>query len=230
VHQRWIVSLKAGFFLVRDVARGAGKHRLDIDWHLGREVRMRAEHLFGVAGTSSRLAILCAEKHGWSEEVRKDVWSPVYGKKEPITALTFGVNTSLPAEFVTLLVPLAEAREIPGKLKRVATSVVAAAVEAYVYTTPTEEHWFFFADTGRPWNHGRIASDAEFVYWGKKHEGEKELLIFCNGSYVEIEGQRVLSCKRTITRCEMLIQKGRKEIFASEADALMEERVSSAPL
>ena len=35
----------------------------------------------GVKGTSRGLALVCADKHGWAEEVRKDVWSPVYGKK-----------------------------------------------------------------------------------------------------------------------------------------------------
>ena len=227
VHRRWVFSSKSGLFLVRDLAQGSGKHRLDIDWHLGSEMRMHAEYLFGVKGTSSGLAILCAEKHGWSEEVRKDVWSPVYGRKEPITVLTFGATTSLPAEFVTLLVPLKEIREIPGRLTRVATKVTPTSVEAYVYSTSTEEHSFFFAKNERPWNHGRFASDAEFVCWQKKHESEEELLIFCNGSYVEIDGQRVLSYNRTISRCEMLVCEGRKQIFASELDALMEQPVAS---
>ncbi len=227
VHRRWVFSLKSGFFLVRDLAQGSGKHRLDIDWHLGPEMRMHAEHRFGVKGTSSGFAILCAEKHGWSEEVRKDVWSPVYGRKEPITVLTFGANTSLPAEFVTLLVPLKEIREIPGKLTRVATKITAIPVEVYVYSTPIEEHSFFFAENGRPWNRGRLASDAEFVCWQKKCEGEEELLIFCNGSYVEIDGRRVLSYKRTISHCEMLVREGRNEIHASEPDAMMEQPVAS---
>ena len=227
VHRRWVFSSKSGLFLMRDLAQGSGKHRLDIDWHLGSEMRMHAEYLFGVKGTSSGLAILCAEKHGWSEEVRKDVWSPVYGRKEPITVLTFGATTSLPAEFVTLLVPLKEIREIPGRLTRVATKVTPTSVEAYVYSTSTEEHSFFFAKNERPWNHGRFASDAEFVCWQKKHESEEELLIFCNGSYVEIDGQRVLSYNRTISRCEMLVCEGRKQIFASELDALMEQPVAS---
>jgi hypothetical protein len=159
--------------------------------------------------------------------VRKDVWSPVYGRKEPITVLTFGANTSLPAEFVTLLVPLKEISEIPGKLTRVATKITAIPVEVYVYSTPIEEHSFFFAENGRPWNRGRFASDAEFVCWQKKCEGEEELLIFCNGSYVEINGRRVLSYKRTISHCEMLVREGRKEIHASEPDALMEQPVAS---
>jgi hypothetical protein len=227
VHRRWVFSLKSGLFLVRDLAQGSGKHRLDIDWHLGPGMRMRAEHLFGVKGASSGLAILCVEKHGWSEEVRKDVWSPVYGRKDAITVLTFGANTSLPAEFVTLLVPLKEIREIPGKLTRVATRVTAMPVEVYFYSTPTEEYSFFFAENGRLWNHGRFASDAEFVCWQKKCEGEEELLIFCNGSYVEIDGRRVLTYKRTISRCEMLVREGRKEIHVSEADAQMEQPIAS---
>ncbi len=227
VHRRWVLSLKSGLFLVRDLAQGSGKHRVDIDWHLGPEMRLRAEHLFGVKGTSSGLAILCAEKHGWAEEVCKDMWSPVYGRKEPITVLTFGSNISLPAEFVTLLVPLAEAREIPGKLTRAATSVAATPVEAYLYSTPSDEHRFFFVESGRPWNHGRIASDAEFVCWRKTREGEEELLIFCNGSYLEVDGRRILTCKRTIARYEMIVREGCKEVYASEPDALMEEQVAS---
>ncbi len=69
-------------------------------------------------------------------------------EKSRSPSLTFGANASLPAEFVTLLVPLKEIREIPGKLTRVATQVAAIPVEAYVYSTTTEEHSFFFADTG----------------------------------------------------------------------------------
>ena len=118
-HRRWIFSLKSGLYLVRDLAQGEGEHRLDIAWHLGPEMRLRAEHLFEVKGTSRGLAILCADGHGWSEEVRQGTWSPVYGRHEPITVLNFGTVTDLPAEFVTLLVPLEEARGIPGKLTQI---------------------------------------------------------------------------------------------------------------
>jgi hypothetical protein len=222
VHRRWIVALKSGLFLVRDFACGVGKHRLDISWYLGPEMRLRAEHLFGVKGTSGGLAVLCADKHGWAEEVRKDMWSPVYGKKEPITVLNFGTVADLPAEFVTLLVPLEEIGGIPGKLAQI-TGDAATPVKAYLYGTPLEECWFFFAEKNTTWTHGNLASDAEFVCWQRKREGEEQLLIFCNGSYVEIDGRRVLSCKRTISRCEMRGRNGRKEVHASEPEALVEE-------
>jgi hypothetical protein len=66
VHQRWVFALKSGLFLVRDLARGAGEHRLDISWHLGPEMQMHVENVFRVRGTASGLAVLCADKHGWS--------------------------------------------------------------------------------------------------------------------------------------------------------------------
>jgi Heparinase II/III-like protein/Heparinase II/III N-terminus len=226
VHRRWIVSLKSGLFLVCDFACGTGEHRLDITWHLGPEMRLQAEHLFGVKGTSGGLAVLCADKHGWAEEVRKDVWSPVYGKKEPITVLNFGTVTVLPAEFVTLLVPLKEVRGIPGKLTQ-RRGEAATPVNAYLYSTSSEECSFFFSEKDTTWTHGKVASDAEFVCWQRKGEGEDELLIFCNGSYVEVEGRRVLGCKRRISHCEMLSHDGRREVYASEPGALVEEQLAS---
>ncbi len=226
VHRRWVLSLKSGLFLVRDVAQGVGKHRIDIAWHLGPEMRLRAENVFQVKEASGGLAILCADKHGWSEEVRKDVCSPVYGKKEPITVLNFGSTTDLPTEFVTLLIPFDEIRGTPGKLKRTTETTADALVKSYVYSTPSEEYYFFFAEPGRAWTHGALASDAEFVCWQKKREGEDELLIFGEGSYVEIDGRRVLGCKQKITRCEMLVREGRKEIYTSEPEALSEEELT----
>jgi hypothetical protein len=226
VHRRLVFLLKSGLFLVRDLVQGLGKHRIDIAWHLGPEMRLRAEHVFQVKGASGGLAILCAEKHGWSEEVRKDVCSPVYGKKEPITVLNFGSTADLPTEFVTLLIPFEEIRETPGKLKQTTETIVGAPVRSYVYSTPSEEYYFFFAEAGRAWIHGALASDAEFVCRQKKRESEDELLIFCEGSYVEIDGRRVLGCKQKVTRCEMLVREGRKEIYVSEPEAVSEEQLT----
>lgn len=96
------------------------------------------------------------------------------------------------------------------------------SVTAYLYSTPSETCSFFFAEKGR-WTHGDVASDAEFVCRQRKRDSEDELLIFCQGTYVEIDGRRVLSCKRKVTRCEMLIRKGRNEIYASEPEALLDE-------
>jgi hypothetical protein len=219
-HRRWIVSLHSGLFLVRDLVLGQHQRRLDVAWHLGPDMKLRSDHLFEVKESSRGLAVLGADKHGWSEEVRHEIWSPVYGKKESAIVFNFGTVTELPAEFVTLLIPLEEAREIPGTLMpmQVAPSM---PVKAYLYSTPSEECFFFFAQAGRLWSQGRVASNAEFVCWQKKREGEDELLIFCNGSYVEIDGRRVLGFRRGISHCEMHNRPSGREIRSSEPDALL---------
>ncbi len=220
-HRRWVVSLNSGLLLIRDVAIGRERHRLDIAWHLGPDMRMRNERLFEAKDTSCGLAVLGADIDGWTEEVRNETWSPVYGAEAAMMVVNFWAITDLPAEFVTLLIPLAEAREIPGTLTRVKTDL--AGIKTYLYNTPSEECFFFFAEGGRPWRQGRVASDAEFVCWQKRREGEDEslLLIFCNGSYVEIDGIRVLGFKRVVSDCEMRSRSGGKEIRSSELDALV---------
>jgi Heparinase II/III-like protein/Heparinase II/III N-terminus len=219
IHRRWVFSLKGGFYLVRDLAQGAGQHRLDISWHLGPEMRLRTEHVFGVKGGSAGLSILCPDKHGWAEEVRKDFWSPVYGKKEAITVLNFGTVADLPTEFVNLLIPLEETGEVPGKLIQITAAL--APVKAYLYSTPSGETFFFFAEqNANEWSVGTIISDAEFVYWQRKREGGEQLVILCNGSYVEIEGNRIISCQRRIERCEVIIRDGHKEVHASDLEAV----------
>jgi uncharacterized heparinase superfamily protein len=223
VHQRWIFSSKSGLshglFLVRDLAQGLGQHRLDVAWHLGPEMQMRTENVFGVKRTSVGLTILCADKHGWSQEVRKDLWSPVYGKKEPITVLNFGTTTELPSEFLTLLVPLDEVGGTTGKLTQI--TATPNAVKAYLYSAPFEEWSFFFAEVGKGWTQGVVASDAEFVCWQRMRDCGDQLLILCGGSYLEIEGNRIIDCERVIVRCEVIIREGRKEVHASEPDALI---------
>jgi hypothetical protein len=219
LHRRWVVSLYSGVFLVRDLALGKDQHRLDIAWHLGPDMRLRNERLFEVQGTSCGLAVLAPDRHGWSEQVRHEVWSPAYGKRDPAIVLNFGTVTDLAAEFVTLLIPLEQANEIPGTFSQIDVAP-PMPVKAYFYRTSLEECFFFFAETGRRWSQGRVSSDADFVCWQKKRGGEDELLIFCNGSYVEIDGRRVVGCKRVISHCEMRNRPSGPEIRPSEPDAL----------
>jgi hypothetical protein len=218
IHRRWVCSLNCGLFLVRDLAEGQGKHRLDIAWHLGAEMQFHAERSFKLKGNSGGLALLVPEKHGWSQEVSKEAWSPVYGKKERINVVTFSTIASLPAEFVTVLLPLGLVSESPGKLTQ--TSDSSSAVKGYLYSTPEQDCSFVFVEKGRRWNHARLASDAQFVCWRKKHEAEIESIIFCGGSYIEIDGRRILSLKRTVSRCEITIHEGQKEVHTSDPEAL----------
>ena len=80
IHRRWIFSLKDNFWLIRDVAVGEARHRLEISWHFGSEIQVQTENIFGVRNGDDRLAIITVSAHGWSEEGHKDWCSPCYGQ------------------------------------------------------------------------------------------------------------------------------------------------------
>jgi hypothetical protein len=188
-HRRWIVSLRNGIYLVRDVIEvqgmevrgidGQGTHRLDLSWHLGQELQLVEDGLYRVRGASQGLALLPCAGHGWAEEVRRESWSPAYGQKAPMTVLNFSVTTALPAEFATLLVTLDEAH--PGERSFARSTDPASAAEQdaairpvhkyvreYRYAADGMEYSFVFGESGKSWHTGSISSDAEFVCWRHK--------------------------------------------------------------
>ena len=220
-HRRWVLALKSGVFLVRDLAEGEGEHRLKLSWHLAPGLHLVRERLFRMMKSSQGLAVLPVQKHGWSEEVHKGPWSPVYGVQRTTTVLKFGTRSGLPAEFVTLLVPLPEVAAIPGTFSRLRHRETSDIVRAYRYQTEEADHQFFFARAGQRWKCGPVVSDAEFVCLRSRLLAEASHIILCNGSYVELEGKRVLSATRPMERCELVNLEG-QQLFSSDAEAVTE--------
>jgi Heparinase II/III-like protein len=220
-HRRWVVALKSGIFLVRDLAAGKGEHRLELSWRLAPELQLIQEHLFRMKKSSQGLAVLPLQNHGWSEEVHKGPWSPVYGVQRTTTVLKFGTCSTLPAEFVTLLIPMPEASSIPGSFSRLRPQASSETVRSYHYQTKEGDHHFFFADSGRQWKCGPAASDGEFVHVHSRSSAGATDVVLCNGSYVELEGKRVLAASRPIQRCE-LVNLERPQVFSSDPEAVTE--------
>jgi hypothetical protein len=220
-HRRWVVALKSGVFLVRDLAEGEGEHRLELSWRLAPELQLAQEHLFRIRKSSHGLAVLPVQNHGWSEEVHKGQWSPVYGMQRTTTVLSFATRAVLPAEFVTLLLPLPEVAAIPGTFSRVRPQTASDVVRAYHYQTKETDYHFFFARSRQQWKCGPVASDAEFVCVLSRPLAGATDLVSCNGSYVDLEGKRVLAATRPIQRCELVNINGR-QIFSSDPEAVME--------
>jgi len=219
-HRRWVLALHPGIFLVRDLAEGKGEHRLDISWHLAPELQLQQVHLFRLRNLAQGLAILPAEEHNWADEVHEGLWSPVYGQQRKTTILTFGTEVSLPAEFVTLLAPVQEAYSAPGTFTSSPPAEAASFVRAYRYQTGEWYYNFFFGRKGQPWKSGDVASDAEFVCLSARGGTAEPDVISCNGSYVEIDGARILSMKRVVSRCEV-IQGIARQVFCSDGEALV---------
>jgi hypothetical protein len=218
-HRRWILALRAGIFLVRDLTEGQGEHRLDISWHLAPELEPQQDHLFRFNNLAQGLAILPMQEHGWAEEVHECAWSPVYGQQRKTKVLSFATQVSLPAEFVTLLVPMQEADRASGKFTSLKLADATTFVRSCRYETEGWDCRFFFARKGEPWKSGAVASDAEFVCLSASAGSAEPDIILCNGSYVEIGGTRILSLKHVVARCELIHGKA-PQVFCSDADAL----------
>ncbi len=236
-HRRWVLSLKNGVYLVRDVVEGQGRHRLDISWHLTQNLQLVEENVFRVKGGSHGLALFHAQApdlagSGWTEEVRKESWSPVYGKKTPMTVLNLSINTEVPAEYACLLVTLEEVHGKPGAFVRIACRL-PDSLNAYRYHSPDGEYSFYFGRWGKPWRQDPLASDAEFVCWRRKRGSADERLILCNGSYVAIDRGSELRFKRKVSWVEAVFGKGEMKVFSSDPEAVEEKSTASdrqAPL
>jgi len=222
VHRRWVCALKSGLYLVRDVAEGAGQHRIEVWWHLSPELTASSgeQPLYLFPDKENGLALLTAEMPGVTRAGIQGFWSPVYGKKEHAPVVRVGGQLSLPAELATLVLPLRAAGVEIGKFTRIQEHSGSGVVSGYCYKTSREEHCFYFSPGQQRWSLGTVGSDAEFVYTGAKAGGDL-CVTFCNGSYFESRASRVISCAKSVARCEVIEANGAKLIFSSDKDAIV---------
>ena len=229
VHRRWVFSLKSQFVLIRDIAEGEGKHRLDLYWHIAPDLRSQGKRSEGFLDARGERGIFTTpvEGHGWAQDVRQGSWSPAYGKAERSAILHFGTMAALPAEFVTLLVPVVKANARAGELTRISEASDARVVRGYRYSTPTREHCIFFAPENKGWVAGPWASDAEFVYSGRDRQGSDRTVIFYNGSHVTLGREKLVECARKISRYELIGSGSEAKVFSSNRDAVLTQETSS---
>jgi hypothetical protein len=241
LHRRWVVALRSGIFLVRDVAEGSGQHQLDISWHLAPELKAHADHVFRFENTPQGLAILPARGQSWKEEIRSGQWSAVYGQQSVAPILNFGVSATVPAEFATLLVPLQGVRDTPGAFTRLQHPNAIPLVQAYRYETGDAEYLFFFAEpkqtpsqtpsetkAGQLWQSGSVSSDAEFVCVTMRSHGAEADIVFCNGSRVDVGEVRALRTRHRVARCEYLAGTPPR-VICSDSEAVLSEVQPATP-
>jgi hypothetical protein len=217
IHRRWVFHKKEQFWMVCDQAQGRGAHQLDIAWHLGPTLSPDSsrQHLF--TNKHESLELLTPDGPGWSQILRRDYWTPVYGRRELASVVKFSAQVELPADFATLLIASDDPRANPGQLVRIAGST-RAAVCGYRYSTSGKEHSFFFAREPGPWTSGSWASDADFLYCSLDRERELYTLVLCNGSYADAGGRRVLTCSKRVSYAEVLSAGMKVEIFSSDPE------------
>ena len=231
-HRRWVLSLRNGIYLIRDVIEGQGEHRLDISWHLSQNLQLVEENVYRVKGGSHGLALLPARQTGlakpwWMPEVRKEFWSPAYGKKAPMTVLNLSITTRVPTEYAALLIALDEVHGNPGSFVRVGGHSSISPAGAYRYRSPSVDYSFYFGRSRDSWRQDQVSSDAEFVCWKGSPGAAGQQLILCNGSYVAIDGGPELRFKRKISRGEIAFGKGETKVFSSDPEAVEEKSAAT---
>ena len=149
--------------------------------------------------------------------MRRDSWSPAYGRRESARVVNFGAQVELPADFATLVVAGDNSPANLGRLVKV-NDFAPESVCGYQYSNLRQEHSFFFGGRPGPWALGVWASDADFLCWSVDREKEQYSLVLCNGSYAAVGGRRVLTCARRVSYAEVLSSSGNVDLFSSDPD------------
>jgi len=220
IHRRWVFHRKGKFWLVRDLAEGRGSHQLDVAWHIGSSMSTLSPHSPGLCvftDEGGSLAFLTVEGSVWEQTVCPEYWSPAYGRREHASVLNFGAVVTLPADFATLLIAEEKPQADFGKLTRIG-EFGRGPVCGYSYSTPRQEHRFFFAQQPGPWTLAAWASDASFLYSSFDREKEESAMILCGGSYVDAGGRRVLTCGQPVSYAEVLSSAMKVDLFSSDPE------------
>jgi hypothetical protein len=222
-HRRWVFFRKPKFWLIRDLILGTGKHQLDLRWHLTPDLSppTSAEGRFVFPGRTGGIALFSAAEENWSGTAEHGAWSAAYGSQEPATEVRFTTVTTLPAEFATLVAPIGPSSEDADPQAKLVRDSSFPGLSVYRFVSNGEEHCFIFAQQ-KSWAFHEWKSDAEFFYRGSAN-GKLELLIFCNGTYVEFRGNRIVSSSRRTLRCEIVYSDGNTQVVCSENDIVISQ-------
>jgi hypothetical protein len=232
LHRRFVVQVSAAgeaLWLVRDVAEGRDTHGLEVFWHFAaeRSVKWAGESFEASRPASAnhdgrpesaKFTLLGARDLGWTRELTSGDVSPSYGARQEAPLVRFAAQLRLPAECATLLLP-GEAQEGASFERAAADSgQKAPSVSAYRYQDASVRREFLFAPTDEAWTFESWSSDARFLF-ARFDGGRLVHLLLVDGSFAELEGERLVSCPRSVARFEKLYLNGHVQTFSSEDEA-----------
>jgi hypothetical protein len=223
VHRRLVFSLKSGVWFVRDQVLGSGERQLDLFWHIAPALRALAgpEHVY--LGEAGGLRFVTDEDSRWVDSVEQQPGSAVYGEKTTHSVLHFSTRAQLPAEFVTVLIPVANAAASDHKLVRIAPSASLSPVVGHHYKTAHDKHCIFFGQ-GQPWKLDYWGSDADLLYWERAGDGSAHILVCCHATYVEWGEERIMTAKRPVSRCEIVGRANQFDVVSTDSEAVAVSR------
>lgn len=170
IHRRCVFHAKGGLWIVRDVADGQGEHFLECAWHFSPGLKLsetcgQITVCFPMSDGGSKnpaLAFLIDRNSQWKTEAGEDFVSPAYGMKQSAPVVRTHIQTNLPANLATLLVPMPQNLNL-GTFEGL-DERSTGGVRGYRYQTCETTELFFFAQAYSRWMCGSWASDSEFIY------------------------------------------------------------------
>jgi hypothetical protein len=111
-HRRWVVGVRDGIWLIRDVAEGTGSHEFDVYLHFAAEVVLSADG--AIARWGEETLCVAAADYGWKQRVETGEYSPVYGVRIPAPVLHWSTRAACPIEFAVVVA----FGKNPGRLTR----------------------------------------------------------------------------------------------------------------
>jgi len=206
-HQRIVFFVKAGFWLVIDHMEGAGEHQLELYWHAASgPATLTSTALEIGSGEGEKFGIVPLSDPGWTVEL-VDRWdSPSYGQRLPASALRCSIQTSLPAEFATLLIP--RMREPLGQLARLTGTTAAGKTRGFRYGDGREWHSWVLGDGPGPWRLDDFESDARFAYCAQNAQGKPFQVFLWEGSFLAVKGVKVIDLPSRMDHFERVWREG----------------------
>ena len=225
LHLRSVFHVKGGFWFVRDVAEGQGKHLLETFWHFAPDLEVTGERGLILAKSSSIdnsteracLALLTDRNSAWTTEIIEGLVSPAYGSKQAAPVVRASLNATLPEDLGVLLVPMTRESEA-GVFAPLGESSVNG-VRGYRYQTFQTTEVLFIAQQNSPWACGPWSSDSKLLYC-KLERGRFTHVIMVSGSFGEWRGKRFVSQPSRTDSFEWLSHLGSKKALCSEATVL----------
>src|SRR5215472_60589 len=217
-HTRTVFRLKSSFWMIQDVLEGSEKHHLQASWHFAPgSVSPIPGGVRFAAGNKTDLALLFSANQSYSQQIVNGWYSPVYGRKELSPTLQVSADAQLPAEFLTMLIPV-PANTSPGFLCGLKTEREEIRTQAYRFSTGGDlTYLFFFANTPGRWEVGSWTSDARFWVCATHGDDSPHHLVICDGTFVEAKGQRVFNSPRGPVRGEWSFSESAEGLSCIEA-------------
>lgn len=200
-HRRWVFFCKPDFWLVRDVAEGAGHHHLAVNWHFAPGMVPGNPGMFAVPGLQSGVGLITPQDSIWSMKLVSGERSPAYARKETAPIVRFECDADLPVELAAIIHPAAASAAV-GTLVPLHETREPRSVIGYAYTVEQMTHRFFFATGAGTWTFGDWSSDADFFYCHETPFGF-ESFVLCNASHLSLKGEPVLTARHRTSHCEL---------------------------